>query len=282
MYYYKFQHPELDSDTTDSEMDDKSTKSLTLESKHPKFEITVKRKFETVELCEMFFNRWMKYLYLVIIVIYSFMACWSFATVAGSAWAVNIPLNFGAAHQCEDTAFHNRILPGRGCLFAYYFSLFLFGIVVITLSLLDLKEQSLVQVFLGVLRFMTVAAIVIYSIVKLAGGGEVCEKELSLFNISNLTLTDYRPLSMKDVVLKFNPKGWLTLLPVFTYAFHLHSGIPSVTHPMKQKKYLHWLFLAMFLSTGFCYLSLGVVVPLWFKASVQEIITLNFVSYCHY
>ena len=284
--YEKSQHPPTDSDTTDSEVDIKGEKQVfqALNSSHPKFEITLKRKFEPVELCEIFFNRWMKYLYLIITVIYCFLALWSFATVAGSAWAINIPLNFGASCQCDDTAFQHNILPGGGCLFAYYFSVFLFGIIVVTLSLVDLKEQALVQVFLGMLRFITVAAIVIYSIVKLAEGGEVCERQFHQLNTSahpNVTLADIRFISVRDVVLKFDVRGWLTSIPVFTYAFLLHSGIPAMTHPIKQKGYLHWLTTAMFVTAGVCYFSLGVVVPLWFRASVQETITLNFVSECY-
>ena len=211
--------------------------------------------------------------------IYCFLAAWSFCTVAGSAWAINIPFNFSNVQQCQDDDFQHSVLPEAPCLNAYYFSLFLFGVIVITLSLLDLKEQVLVQMFLGLLRFITVGAIIVYCVVRLIEGGDKCLVD-SAFNLtvqpnySNLT----QVISIKDIVLKFDPVGWLTAIPVFTYAFILHQGIPSLTHPIKQKQHLRWLTVAMFVTAGICYFSLGLVVPLWFKADIQETCTLNWVS----
>ena len=267
-----------DSDTTDSELEErKLTSTFKMERKHPEFEITVKRKFEPVELCEIFVGRWFKYLYLLVGLIYIFLASWSFSTVAGSAWASNIPYNFGAMELCTTDAFVHRVLPAGGCLYSYYFSVFLFGIIVIILSLLDLKEQVLVQFFLGSLRFITVGVIIIYSIVMLAKGENVCENTALELASTNVT-SPINVLSIRDIVLKFDPRGWLTSIPVFTYAFLLHLGISSLTHPIKQKKHLNWLMVSMFTAALLCYMSLGVVVPLWFKATIQETVTLNWVS----
>lgn len=74
---------------------------------------------------------------------------------------------------CNDTAFHHNILPvhPNSCLRSYYFSLFLFGIMVVTLSLLHLKELSIVQLFMGLLRFLTVGLIILYTIVRAIQGG---------------------------------------------------------------------------------------------------------------
>ena len=269
-----------DSDTTDSELDEQKLSSSFIADRqqHPEFEITLKRKFEPVELCEIFVGTWFKYVYLAVVVVYCFLASWSFSTVAGTAWATNIPYNFGALNTCDASAFQHRVLPQGGCLYSYYFSIFLFGIIVVTLSLLDLKEQVLVQFFLGSLRFITVGIIVVYSIVRLAQDENVCEKIAHGLDRNLFTNFSMHIVTLQDIVVKFDPRGWLTAVPVFTYAFLLHLGISSLTHPVKQKKYLHWLLSAMFLSALICYMSLGVVVPLWLKATVQETVTLNWVS----
>lgn len=78
--------------------------------------------------------------------------------------------------------------------------------------------------------------------------------------------------------MKFETVNWVAAIPIFTYAFIMHQGISSLTHPIKQKRYLGHLMMAMFGMSIFCYMLLGVVTPLWFKASVQETVTLNFVS----
>lgn len=243
---------------------------------HPIFEITLNRKFETSELSEIFVGKWLKYVYLVLVVVYGFFGCWSFSAVAGSAWATNIPYSFGAMEICEGNAFLHRTLPSdNGCLYSYYFGLFLFGLIVITLSVMDLREQVVVHVFFGVLRYFTIAVIVIYCIIKLAVGGNVCAEaypELPL----NGTIGAGVPYG--EIVLHFDPKTWMISIPVFVYAFMIHSGISSLTHPIKQKKYLHWMMVTNFAIAEICLLTLGIVAPLWFKESVQETITLNWVS----
>ena len=255
----------------------------------PIFEITSTRKFEIVELSQIFVGKWFKYLYLVIFVLYGFLGCWSFTAVAGSAWATNIPYNFGATSVCNSHAFHHRVLPLGGCLYSYYFSIFLFGIVVITLSVLDLNEQIVVQVILGLLRYIAIGAMIIYCIVKLSQGGDICEERASLQNFTSLVQSNdghhhniTRYISFKDIVVKFDPAGWVISIPVFIYAFMIHSGVSSLTHPIKQKKYLSWMMLINFASAHFCLLTLGIVVPLWFKASVQETVTLDWVSHTRF
>ena len=242
---------------------------------HPIFEITLNRKFETSELSEIFVGRWLKYIYLVLVVVYGFFGCWSFSAVAGSAWATNIPYNFGAMEMCEGESFRHRTLPSGGCLYSYYFGLFLFGLIVVTLSIMDLREQVVVHVFFGVLRYFTIGVIVVYCIVKLAFGGNACAEEYPELP-PNVTIGD--GISFGEIVLHFDPKTWTISIPVFVYAFMIHSGVSSLTHPIKQKKYLHWMMVTNFAIAEICLLTLGIVVPLWFKESVQETITLNWVS----
>ena len=152
--------------------------------------------------------------------------------------------------------------------------------IVVFLSVLDLKEQVWVQVSLGCMRFLTVGAVVIYSIVKLSHGGDACadidDNSTWFYNTTAINATRY--ISYRDIVVKFDLKGWVSAIPVFTYAYIIHTGISSLSHPIRQKKYLHWMLAAMSTTALVSYMSLGVVVPLWFKASVQETITLNWVS----
>ena len=243
----------------------------------PRFEITVKRKFEIAEMCEMFVSKHLKYAYLVILSIFSFLVCWTFATVAASAWATNIPFSsFGAAEQCAEDAFSSTILPSNGgCLYAYYLSLTVFGVIVITLSLFELKEQAIVQLTLGLMRFAAVVVIITYCIVRLAQGGDACLDAMEASNFTSISMN-----LMSDITMKFDVDGWLIAVPVISFAFLFHTGLSSLTHPIKQKSHLSWLLVAMFAVSSVCYLSLGVVVPLWFRASIQETCTLNWVSAC--
>jgi hypothetical protein len=250
--------------------------------KDPIFEIKTKRKFEVSELSEIFVGKWFKYTYLVIVTIYAFFGLWSFSSVAGTAWATNIPYNFPDTETCDEDAFLYQILPSGGCLYSYYFSLFLFALIVVTLSVLNLREQAAIQVTFGILRYLTVGIIVIYCIVRLFQGGDGCqERERLLTNKTNVVPEAHynaTMLSYNDIVFKFDSMGWMVSVPIYVYAFMIHSGISTLTHPIRQKKYLHWMLLTNFALALACLMSLGLVVPLWFKASVQETITLNWVS----
>ena len=280
----------METNVSDSDWQKETAVSTNQGCSEPSFEISMHRKFEIVELSQIFVGKWFKYLYLCIFTFYSFLGNWSYASVAGSAWASNIPYNFGKLAMCNDSAFHHQVLPHGGCLYSYYFSLFLFGVIVTVLSILDLKEQVIVQVMLGASRFLTIIAIIIYSLVKLATDEDVCEGVAPFYNsthaknMSQIPLIDdfnaTRYFSYEDIVVKFDGKGWLVSVPVFLFAFMLHSGISSLTHPVKQKKYVHWMLTAMFVTALLSFMTLGIIVPLWFKASIQETVTLNWVSYC--
>ena len=259
----------------------------------PDYRISIYRKFEIAELCQIFIGKWFKYTYLFILTVDQFLANWSFASVAASAWASKIPYTFGKMTMCNDDAFHHQILPSSGCLYTYYFSLFLFGAIVVTLSMLDLKEQASVQVVFGIARLLTIAGIIVYPLAKLvnANGADACQELYPQSSFTNLTVTaaidnQTAPIllrnsshyfSYKDIAFKFDPKGWVVSTPVYIFSFMIHQSISSLTHPVKQKKYIHWLVTAVTVTCAFGYILLGVVVPLWFKTSVQETVTLNWV-----
>ena len=240
-------------------------------------------------MCEVFIGRWMKIVYLIILSIYSFFATLSYATVAGSAWSVNLPLHFGGVSQCTGSDFLHQIIPADdGCLNAYRFCIFLFCVLVIPITLLDLKEQAIVQFILGVLRFFTLGAIIIYCFIHLVEGDVIanCDKYIDVYdNISNgsgsipMTKLYNATSTIKEIVVKFDFKGWVGSVPVFVYAFILHQGIPSLTHPIKEKNWLHGYFNLLFAVITAFYVLLGIVVSLWFRDCTNEICTLNWVSY---
>lgn len=242
---------------------------------HPKYELTLNRKFEVSELIVIFFNKYVRYIYTVILSLLGFLVSWSYATVVGSAWALNFPFHgFGALDACHDEAFLHHSLPSGGCLYAYYISLALFAVVVVPFALFDLRELTIVQAIVGLLRFITLVVIIVYCVVSLAGGGDACWDELRLTNTTT-------PVNVHTtfMVWKFNVKGWLVAIPVIVNGFLFHPGISSLTHPVEQKRYHHWLVVAVFVVSVVCYLGLGVVVPLWFRAATQETSTLNWVSH---
>lgn len=237
------------------------------------------------ELCHIFFNRWVKYLYLIIMSVYSFLAGWSYSTVAGSAWSTNLPFHTDTLHQCNDTQFHLSVAPADAeCLASYRLCVLFFAVIVIPLSCMDLKEQGFVQMILGLLRFSIIISMVLYCLAKLIGDGHsqgLNNTTTAVFTLEQ-TADELGSSNNSDsdatFVTSFHIKGWLIAIPVFTYAQILHQGVPALTHPIRQKKLLRWFMMAVFATTSLCYMVLGIVVSLWFKSAVLETATLNWVS----
>ena len=263
---------------------------------HPDFKVLLTRKFELSELCEIFFNKWGKYLYLIAITLVSILFAWSLATVVGSAWAINIPLNFGPFQQCSYDAFKNKTIPGLDdCRFTYYFCLMLFASVIVPLCLLDLKEQVILQMIFGLVRVMLISMLLIYCIVNLIHKDSVCELQgnVPADNDSNASQgcyilpadNDSNPINasqgcyieLYNILFKFDWNGWLAIIPTMMYCFMVQHTIPTLTHPVKEKKYLRWLLVCSLSFVMLCYLSLGVVLPLWFRDETQETLTLSWV-----
>ena len=276
---------------TDSSKDDQDP------GNHPRYEIRLTRKFEPIELCEIFLTQWGKYSYMVIWSINCFLTGWSFTTVAGSAWSTNIPFSGSSFQQCRAEDFLGVVIPENSqCRNAYMLCVLLFAVIVIPLSLLDLKEQAFLHMVLGLLRFATIGLILVYAIVKLGLGTNECtftvKGNSSLFLDHNASefdsfsepenatwITKFGFSDLSRIVFRFDLKGWLVSIPVLAFAIMLHQAIPSLTHPIREKHLLREFMVAMFGAATLSYLSLGVVVPLWFKANIQETCTLNWVSF---
>ena len=242
----------------------------------PTFCITATRKFEASEMCELFGGRWLKIAYLLLLTILTFIACTAYCTVAGSAWASSLPLDFSRVEECTGEDFKGHILPDDGCGYAYRFCVFLFACIVIPLSLLSLKEQIVVQVGLGLLRFCAIGAIVFYCLIHLVQGHkmETCSDP----NADNSSTMINATLNFKEITFTFDIKGWLISIPIFTYAHSLHVAIPSLTHPIRQKQWFGFFFSVLYITLGVCYLLLGLMASLWFRDCIIETCTLNWVS----
>ena len=238
----------------------------------------------------MFLTQWGKYSYMVIWTLNCFLSGWSFTTVAASAWSTNIPFSSSVVQQCTAEDFLRVLIPqNTECWNAYMVCVLIFAVIVVPLSLLDLSEQALLHTVLGILRFFTIAMIIVYCVIKLSLGKNECsftvEHNASLwtnssdtYNLSDYTTTtEFGFSDLSRIVFRFDVKGWLISIPIFTFALMLHQGIPALTHPIREKHLLRQFMVAMFGIATISYLSLGVVVPLWFKANIQETCTLNWV-----
>ena len=258
----------------------------------PNFRLTHERKFEIVNLCEIFLGRWGKYIIIVLITAGCFVYLVGSSAVVGSTLSVNIPLDFAGMRQCNSTDFHMHVLPSDiSCRNAYWFCLFLLAVIVVPLSMVSITKQAALQVAMGAFRFITIGAILIFVIVNSISFGSICSCDQPWRPSStNSTIGDYNDSvcgvnsTVTDMLFHFQFDTWITLIPLTVSCFTIHMGLPSLTHPLKQKKHLGALLNAMFLTMGLLYMAIGVAVPMWWKNCIIENCTLNWVGlhYCYY
>ena len=235
----------------------------------PRFEIT-QRKFEIMDLFGTFFNKHFKNAFLVLLAVTTFSSLWSYVTVVGVALATKIPFHYiQESLRCSDDAFHHRLLPEGDCLYAYYLSIVLFAVVVVILSMLDLKEQAVFQVLFGILRLFSICAIVVYCVTSLIQGGDSC-----VDSAANSTGTN---IDIESVILKFDPKGWLQSVPVILFGFLFMMGIPAMVQIIKQKEHLAFILTATIVIATILYSLLGLAGALWFRANIEENCVQNWV-----
>ena len=243
----------------------------------------------------MFINKLGKYIYLVIVIVFSLCTALSMVVVVSTTLATIIPLDnlTGSFNRCHPDAFNNITIPkDDGCRYSYYFCLMLFGLIVVPLSMMNLKVQAFIQAIFGFLRFLMLAMILIYCIVKLFEVGDISQGTFSNAvendtvenatvgnaTVGNATVGNATKMHMCDNSISTSYlRGWLVAIPVLTYPFLLHHSIPSFTHPI-GKKYFWPFILCTYIFLGVCFLCMGVVVSLWFKAETQETVVLNWVS----
>ena len=248
---------------------------------HPKYEILTTRKFELTELCNIFVGRWFKVFYLLVVIIASFIVLWTYSTVAGSAWATNLPLNFGSLRMCTEDEFQDNIYPqGSGCLNAYRFCVFLFAVIVLPLSLLDLKNVGAIQTIFGLFRFAIIGAMVLYALVNIVMNGFLGGAIAEPANGTAAMATGNATGSALDFVLGFSFTGWLSAIALFTSALNLHPGLATLTQPIKEKKPLGWFVLSVYSTVVVFYILMGILLTLWFGIDVNSTITLNWVRTC--
>ena len=241
------------------------------------------RKFEVTELTDIFLGRWAKYLYLALTSTSSFLSLVGFAMIAGSSWSINLPLNFTGVIQCTADDFLFQTIPSDlSCRYAYWFSLFLFACIVVPLSMVEMADQAIIQLFLSLLRVITIGAIVIFCAANLISSGDICKCNQPWMNTSELEPFDDQcneTTSLTSVSTHFDFRYWSVTIPVSLFSLSMNQTIPFLVHPIKQKRHLGTLFRVDYAFISVMYLVIGVTISLWWRECINETCTLNWVSH---
>ena len=233
----------------------------------------------------MFLGRWGHAFAILIIVGSTFVYLVASAAVVGSTLSVNIPLDFAGMRQCNSTDFHMHVLPSDiSCRNAYWFCLFLLAVIVVPLSMVSITKQAALQMVMNTLRIATIGAMLIFVFVNFISTGSaacLCHQpwRQSSANGSNQSTSHSvcsATSSVLDVIFHFQFEKWTPLIPLLIASLNIHSSIPSLTHPLRQKNQLRSLLDVLYIFLGLLYASLGMM-PLWWRNCINENCSLNWV-----
>ena len=253
-------------------------------SEVPRFHLSSERKFEIVQMCELFLGRWAKYACIGQLTISAFIGLLNFSAVVASTVSVNLPLNFAGMRQCNGIDFHlNNIPSDLSCRNAYRFCLFLFACIVVPLTLLGVKQQVAFQIFTSILRFVIVGALLVFIVVNLISAGEICTCDQPWSQTNNTTTflieEDCNVTgTLTNMLFHFRFEAWASSLPLLVVCFSFHPTLPVLSHSIRQKKHLGTLLGVACISFTLLYLLIGVIVPLWWKTCINENCALNWVN----
>lgn len=180
----------------------------------------------------------------------------AYASIFATSLADNIPLITGSSCNIYEKGYFSS------CLYSYWIFLFFFSLIVVILTLIDLKEQRVFQIVMCIMRF-TIMSLVIFSCISIMLSGKSIDSSKkshaspALFKFSNTEIG----------------------LPIIIFALLYQLQMPSVTQYVKDKKSNLWKIISLVSVTSFVwYGALGLVVP-YAIDDVAAQVSLNFADY---
>uniref|UniRef100_A0AAV1UWX3 Amino acid transporter transmembrane domain-containing protein n=1 Tax=Peronospora matthiolae TaxID=2874970 RepID=A0AAV1UWX3_9STRA len=220
----------------------------------PRHQITY-RKFDFATIAEMFVGRMGKVAVQLVMGLYCVGSLWSYASVFSSSTA-SIFFTYVVGDSCDVYG----ASPSPGCLDAYYVFMAIFSVIVLSMVLMDISDQALVQKFLSVYRLVAFALMFMTMTVKVVSDG------------SDAMASRYAAIGLvnwQNFGKGFGP----TLL-----ALNCQYNMPDALQPLNPKSKARFVAFAALLIAGSCYLLVGLLGALSFD-EINPLATLMWSSY---
>eukprot|EP00903_Cladosiphon_okamuranus_P005331 g5329.t1 len=202
--------------------------------------------FQMTEMCEIFGGRRLQRAFNLCLFMYMFCALWGYGAVFGEALATYAPVPF---------------LDATG---AYRMYVFLFGLVVVPLSTLDIKEQATFQVILTMLRFLALVVMVGSILSSLYTGGEPFGQ------------------GTEDLVGTTGLVSWMgvfTAVPAGIFALSLAATSSTIVSGLDQKHSVGNVVWTAMIGAAITYTGISLATAYYFGESVNGSCNVNWTNY---
>ena len=225
------------------------------------------RECEVIELVDEFLGPSAKTIYQINLMLLTYVGLIAYAQVFSQGLISQIlePSNvFGDYANKEHL---------RGAL-----SVSLFAAIVIPLSLLNISEQIYAQITMALLRFVSLAALLLGTLAAIA----IDDKDSAIHWDASTTQNSSNNNSDTNFTLpyfKLSGFGIMFTTAIFSQLFQ-HS-VPGLIAPLQtaEKKAVPRIFAAALVTTGLVYISTGICCVYFFGHRTKESINLNFVDF---
>ena len=226
-----------------STLDATEDRNATCDSVEGTLWVVGERRIEIVELCQHFYPSGRPY-FIAILSVYMYGALWAYCTVFSNALATASPI-FGDN--------------------SYYFYLFLYALVVVPMSCLELSEQVAAQVIFAICRVVMVVSMlgsVAYATYD-SGENELQMDEDSSFDMTHL--------------VKWS--GFKIIVPIALYSNIFHHSIPALSEIVFDKKLVGWVYMTTLAICFVAYTVIGISLSSYFGSTVSSSSNLNWSSF---
>eukprot|EP01038_Epipyxis_sp_PR26KG_P008822 gene8822-11911_t len=222
------------------------------------------RKYEFSELCKLFLGNYGQMIYAVSISIYLYGTLWAYSTVFAKAFSTHMPLQL-----------YKDLIQQQEIDYVLY--LLLFSVLVVPLSLMEFHEQIFIQVMLTIFRVIMVSLMIITVVIA------YIKNDIEFYNNSNTNNNNnISNVDNHSLIYGMNFQNAYFLLPIAGYAYIFHHSIPSLAHPVQDKKSLPKIFSYAIYISFVAYSLVGGVLSLYFGNHIQVSSNLNWETYLGY
>ena len=238
------------------------------------------RKYELSETGQILFGYWANLTITLMLFCSTITSTWMYCALGSSILATNIPVNTTVFQTCNASEFIKRLPTQLTCLNLYRVCVAGFGITVLFLSVIGLNKQKYLQLISGLVRFIVLLSIILFSLVKIFLQ-QIYPQTFNANstnpngNLHNNTVTDLQTLLKIDMVYIFYS------IPIFLYCLQNHVMLPSALFTVTNKKVVKNITIAVFITLGMLMLTLSVSVSLAFSHNNNPNCVLNWIPYTH-
>jgi hypothetical protein len=229
--------------------------------------------YEVNEIVEFHLGIVARRIYEINVIIYLLGALWSYVSVFAASMSSNVPIPFINNGLVCDIS----IDSSASCNHLYLFYIALMSLICVPISCLELTEMKSMGIALAAYRFIALFAMMVTSVTFIWSRSLMSESSVTGAPPVQISTGTESPFYSDMTAIVWRGIG--VIFPISIYAQIFHHSVPGLAKPLRDKRHVPLVFIAVVMTTCVLYCLLGFTVSLYFGFAVNSICTLNWSNY---